>query len=213
MLTNQLSTEFSIDSTRSQNPVPDFCKDVCYNYFSSGSGQGEIAQKLKNTRVLYINNHSKVYTLVLKSSFITYWGDVWQNKEKFVVDPGIVRMNLQNNLLQEFKIEEERRDLEFLDLSSNSELTTVYLPLCPSLRILKLNKLPLLESVFIGSNRTPEISRVELINSRVPAGLISGIKFSNVPGYLDLTGATTEFNDEDLEVLEFLRFAGYTVIL
>ena len=222
-LINQIYTEFKIDlierdgglrgpAELEPSAFPEFCKDTCFNYFSSPSGSGEIAPKFRDSRVLYLNNVSKIYTLELKSALISYWGDVWLNKDHKVIDPKIFRLNLQNNRLEVFSIEEERSELRYLDLSGNRELTDIYAPLTPKLQSIKLNRLTNINSVVVNSGSVPTISRVEMKQCNISPGVISSIPFSIEQGILDIRGSELSLNEDDNETLEFLEIYGYTIL-
>lgn len=222
-INNKLYTEFKINlnprppfltSANAFPPdiLPEFCKDTCFNYFSSGSGQGEISPKRYDTRVLYINNSSKIFTLSVKNYFISYWSDVWYNEKKEVVDPEIVRVDLKNNKLSSFIVEEERKNLQYLDLSGNRELTELYIPLMPELTILKLNNMDGLLTALVSSPVSPKLSRLEMKNTVINPNIISQMSFSGEPGLLDFTGSEVNFSENDLEVLDYLSLTGYTIL-
>lgn len=204
-------TEFNINPSFSQFPVPEFCRKTCSSFFTANVGQGEILKKRYDQRALYIRGARKLKALNINNSHITYWSELWFNEQGDVIDPGIENLSLQSNLLTEFVVTEERRKLRYLDLSNNKGLGEIYLPTCRNLEIIKLNRINEISTVTLGLD-SRRIKRLEMKDCPIiNSGVLSSFTFSSEPGFVDLTGSTITLNEEDQEVLDFLNFNNYVV--
>lgn len=203
-------TDYAIASDHVQQP--DFCRNLCYNRFISMSGEGEITTKERQTRRLKIFDHERIIELRICSAGVTYWSDIWCDKDDTIIDPQIESLTLQNNNLTKLVIEEERPYLRSLDLSANIKLKQIYLPLCNSLSHLRLNRLPNLETAIIGNKNHAKIEYLDLRFSKVPAGFLSSLTFSPNKVTIDWTGANIAFNQEDRELVEYLQAFNQKII-
>lgn len=212
MSKSYIYSEFSINPDASGFVFPEFCRKTCSSFFAANAGSGEILKKFRNTRAVYIEGTKKIDSLVIRNSSITYWSDLWFDQTGSVVDPKIKNLSLQNNLLTELIITENRSRLKYLDLTNNFNLTTISIPLARNMEVVKLNNISSLVDVQIGRN-SQKLRRLEIKNcSNLAPGVLSSFVFSTTPGFVDLSNTNAVFSTEDVEVLEFLNLNGYRIL-
>lgn len=91
----------------------------------------------------------------LTNQSITTWDDYWLDKEgDFIVDPLIVRVNLQRNKLVYVNMNTPRSELTDLNLEGNTELQHLYIHEAPKLERLDLSGCTGLQYVSLGINRS-----------------------------------------------------------
>lgn len=91
----------------------------------------------------------------LTNQFVTTWDDYWKDKQTGkIVDPLIVRMNLQRNKLVYVNMNTPRPVLKDLNLEKNTELRHLYIHEAPNLERLDLTGCTSLEYVSLGINRS-----------------------------------------------------------
>lgn len=217
MLQRTLRTEFS---TAPYANIPAFCRGICFNNFSSRAGTGAIDKvSYRNHQLRLTNVGQEIYSLRVSSSGIIYWTDLWLDQDGYSVDPGIISLDLTNNLLSSFTVEEQREKLEHLNLSANENLESIYLPLAPNIRDIELNNLPKLKSVTISSEKRTKsiITHLSMKKSNIPAGFISSLSFDTDlrygEGLIDLSDSdNSSLSGDDIDLLEYLETTGkYTI--
>lgn len=199
-------TRFKIDSEFSLQPLPDFCRNNCFNFFKAVSGEAEFKKIIDNIIELKLTNTSYIEKLKLTNCFIVEWSDLWHKTITTTIDPMIRSINLSANLLTRFEAIEKRDWLRSINLSSNTELSSLIVPGVTKLRSLYLNNITKLEQIEIGKDQPPELVLVEFKNSVVRKDIISQLPLNpKQVGILDLTGATVDLSTDDKNKIKYLE--------
>ncbi|MGL6344875.1 MAG: hypothetical protein ACRC80_37700 [Waterburya sp.] len=198
---------FKINPEYSAQPLPQFCRNNCFNYFKAVSGRAEFFDLINNIKELRLHDVKYIEKLKLTNCFITDWSELWELEDDTqIIDFAVRSLDLSSNMLTRFECTERRSWLRSLNLSANTELLEINLPNATCLKALRLNNVQQLTTVNIGNNFPPSLLLVEFKHSKVYPGVISSLKFNvEEKGLIDLTNAELDLSDNDKKVLAYLE--------
>ena len=124
-----------------------------------GGNRASLFKQMHDSYLLEVEIDKKYPSAILPELKLTNlgiltWEDYWIDaNSKQLIDPKIVKLNLQKNSLVHANLNLPREELVYLNLEGNTNLQAVFINIAPKLKVLNISNCPGIEVINLGFNK------------------------------------------------------------